>query len=67
MKVQILIFWHGGKAHQDTFHVLSSMTSDLLTPPMSIITSKSFFSAVRFILDDTQSNLHLNMVTPLFA
>ena len=53
------------KSYESTFPVLSKMTRDLLTPPVSTITSKSAFSIVANIIGDRRTTLVVEMLEAL--
>ena len=58
----ILAWW---KSYEDRFSVLSIMTCDILTYPVSTVTSESTFSIERRVLDEYRSRLDPTTVEAL--
>ena len=57
--VFILTWW---KSHESTYHVLSIMTCDLLTPHASIVASKSSFSTAGRVLTDMRNHMSSEVI-----
>ena len=51
----IFLWW---KAQEHNYSVLVAMARDVLTPPMSIVASKSCLSAEKRVLDDKRSRMN---------
>ena len=51
----IMKWW---KSHESTFPVLSKMTRDLLTPPVSTVASESAFSIAANMIGDRRTSPH---------
>ena len=60
----IMKWW---KSHEFSFPVLSKMTRDLLTPPVSIVASKYAFSIAENIIGDRRTTLAVEMLEALIC